>query len=257
MERESFVFYKDWRDAIKDLPDDIRLELYDSIMEYAFTGKVEGLKPMVNIAFNFIKPKMDRDAEKYMSVSEKNRLNGSKGGRPKKETQQNPNNPIKPTRFSVNPNNLDNDSDNVNDNNSLSNAQAHEEFPPAEVFDKTLGDCCNELLSNQTWINQFSMNIHSIGYGDFNEDSCKKYIKLYFMEMQNRGIAKKSPADAMSHFASWLKIELKKQKDDRARKTTFSPTATNPARKVVCSKVEAAADRKFIGRTQKDYSARF
>lgn len=113
MDRKSFVFYKDWRDAIKDLPDEVRLEVYDCIMGYAFTGKVEGLKPMVSIAFNFIKPMIDRDTEKYMSIGERNKANGSKGGRPKKETQ---NNPTKPSGFSGNPKNLDNVNDNDNNN---------------------------------------------------------------------------------------------------------------------------------------------
>lgn len=116
MERKSFVFYKDWDDAIKGLPNDIRLELYDAIMEYAFIGKVEGLKPMVNIAFNFIKTSMDRDAEKYLSVIERNKNNGAKGGRPK---NGNPQNPSKPSGLSNNPKKpkkADNDNDNVNDN---------------------------------------------------------------------------------------------------------------------------------------------
>ena len=54
MERNSFIFYKGWREAIKDLPDDVRLEIYESIIEYATTGNLRGLKPMANIAFNFI-----------------------------------------------------------------------------------------------------------------------------------------------------------------------------------------------------------
>ncbi len=32
MDRSSFVFYKDWMEAISDLPDDIRLEIYESII---------------------------------------------------------------------------------------------------------------------------------------------------------------------------------------------------------------------------------
>lgn len=71
MNKKSFVFYKDWRDATKNLPDDVRLELYDCIMEYAFTGKVEGLKPMASIAFSFIKPRIDRGAHKKHSKDER------------------------------------------------------------------------------------------------------------------------------------------------------------------------------------------
>ena len=86
MERPSFVFYKDWMEAIRDLPDEIRLEIYESIIMYATLGKLPVLKPMANIAFNFIKTTVDRDAEKYISIIERDRRNGAAGGRPKKPT---------------------------------------------------------------------------------------------------------------------------------------------------------------------------
>ena len=115
MERNSFIFYKGWREAIKDLPDDVRLEIYESIIEYATTGNLRGLKPMANIAFNFIKIDIDRDTEKYMSIVERNKSNGSKGGRPKSE---NPKEPKEPD----NDNEYDNDyvDDNLDDNDSHS-----------------------------------------------------------------------------------------------------------------------------------------
>ena len=111
MNRDSFIFYKDWKEAIKDLPDDIRLEIYESVIEYATSGNIKGLKPMANIAFNFIKTNIDRDAERYMSIVERNRENGKNGGRPKKTG----NKPKKPIGFNENPNKPkkpDNDNDN-------------------------------------------------------------------------------------------------------------------------------------------------
>ena len=112
MERNSFIFYKGWREAIKDLPDDVRLEIYESIIEYATTGNLRGWKPMENIAFNFIKIDIDRDTEKYMSIVERNKSNGSKGGRPKSENPKEPKEPTKPD----NDNEYDNDY--VDDNDS-------------------------------------------------------------------------------------------------------------------------------------------
>lgn len=103
MERNSFIFYKGWREAIKDLPDDVRLEIYESIIEYATTGNLQGLKPMANIAFNFIKIDIDRDTEKYRSIVERNKNNGSKGGRPKSENPNKPKEPTKPSGLSGNP----------------------------------------------------------------------------------------------------------------------------------------------------------
>lgn len=112
MERNSFVFYKEWKDAIRELPDDVRLEIYESVIEYATSGNLQGLKPMAAIAFNFIKQQIDRDTDKYMSIIERNKSNGSKGGRPKE--------PKKPTGLFGNPKEPkkpDNDDEDDNDDN--------------------------------------------------------------------------------------------------------------------------------------------
>lgn len=128
MNRKSFVFYKEWMEAISDLPDDIRLEIYESIIVYATTGNFQGLKPMAKVAFNFIKTDLDRDSEKYMSTTERNRINGKSGGRPRKnqenqenpdgfsKTQNNPENPVGYLETQGNPKNLDNDNGYDSDN---------------------------------------------------------------------------------------------------------------------------------------------
>ena len=83
MGKESFIFYRDWKDAIQDLPDNVRLEIYETVIEYAITGTVRELEPVSNIAFSFIKQTIDRDVIKYNAVIERNRANGLKGGAPK------------------------------------------------------------------------------------------------------------------------------------------------------------------------------
>jgi len=93
MERTSFVFHKEWRLATKNLPTDVRAEIYDAIIEYGLSGTVPaGMKPMAGVAFNFIKDDIDKDLEKYTAICERNRANGRRSkGRPK--TQRNPKKP--------------------------------------------------------------------------------------------------------------------------------------------------------------------
>ncbi|MBL3940502.1 DUF7833 domain-containing protein, partial [Bacteroides thetaiotaomicron] len=79
-------------------------------------------------------------------------------------------------------------------------------------FDKSLDDCYAELKSNQSWAETVTMNTRSSGYNDFTLEAFYEYLKQFFMEQQNKGETAKSPKDAMSHFASWLKIELKNKK---------------------------------------------
>lgn len=99
------------------------------------------------------------------------------------------------------------------ENNSLS--YACEEIPAPDIFDKSLDECYSELKSNQSWAETVTINIRSSGCNDFTLETFYRYLEQFFMEQQNKGETSKSPKDAMSHFASWLKIELKKIKDER------------------------------------------
>ncbi len=74
MERESFIFYRSFYEAVKDLPKDIKLEVFTAIMEYALYGRQpEGLKPFAKGIFTLIKPNIDVNTVRYE--------NGKKGGR--------------------------------------------------------------------------------------------------------------------------------------------------------------------------------
>lgn len=78
--KDSFIFYKEWRDAIADLPNDVRLEIYEAIIEYGTSGKLPVLKPIANVAFNFIKAGIDRNIEKYNDTLNRRKEAGKKGG---------------------------------------------------------------------------------------------------------------------------------------------------------------------------------
>ena len=71
MERETFVFYKDWLNVIRDLPSEVQLEVYQAIAEYAIYGNLIELKPLAKVAFGFVKQTIDRDTQKYISIKEK------------------------------------------------------------------------------------------------------------------------------------------------------------------------------------------
>lgn len=83
MERDSFIFYRSFYEAIRDLPRDIRLEVYTAIMEYALYGRQpESLKPFAKGIFTLIKPNIDVNTIRFE--------NGKKGGRKssaKKQTE--------------------------------------------------------------------------------------------------------------------------------------------------------------------------
>lgn len=116
--RNSFLFYRDWRDGLKNLSVELKAEVYDCIIDYALDGEHSELTPQAEMLFNLILPKLLRDYEKYAAVCARNKENGSKGGRPRK-TQSNPNNPLGFLETQItqqNPENHDNDNENDNEN---------------------------------------------------------------------------------------------------------------------------------------------
>lgn len=76
-ERESIVFYRSFYEAIKLQPKKIQADLYNALLEYAFTGEVIEMNNSVKSVFLLIKPQIDANNTRYE--------NSKKGGRPKKE----------------------------------------------------------------------------------------------------------------------------------------------------------------------------
>lgn len=77
---ESFIFYESYYEAIKLLPKEEKADAYEAIAEYSLTGiEPDNLQGMAKVIFTMAKPQID--------ANNKRRLNGSSGGRPKKETE--------------------------------------------------------------------------------------------------------------------------------------------------------------------------
>lgn len=77
--KKSFVFNCEWREVLRDFPAEVRLEVYDAIIEYAASGTLTELKPLARMAFLFMKGEVDRNRSKYEEVSRKRGEAGRKG----------------------------------------------------------------------------------------------------------------------------------------------------------------------------------
>ena len=121
-------------------------EVLDAIMRYGFDGEVyTGDSVIVAMIFDLMKPYIDENNNRYNAVVERNRVNGKKGGRPKKEenpekpkeTQENPvgyfGNPEKPSRTQTN---LDTDTDTDTDTvPTVSNTSRTDVLEDAEIVE--------------------------------------------------------------------------------------------------------------------------
>lgn len=77
--KDTLVFRKEWKDAMSGLPNEVRLEVYEAIIEYGTSGTLpSGLKQMAMLAFNFAKTALDRDREKYEDMKKKRSEAGKK-----------------------------------------------------------------------------------------------------------------------------------------------------------------------------------
>ena len=120
MKKETFLFYADWLNVIRDLSSEVQLEVYQAIAEYAIYGNLIELKPLAKVAFGFVKQTIDRDTQKYISISEKRSEAGKKGGRQLKNNELEESNEKQKKQLlsekSKKSNCPLNDNDNVNDN---------------------------------------------------------------------------------------------------------------------------------------------
>ncbi len=117
--RDSFIFYRSFYEAIKQLPESNQLELYNAIIEYSLNETELSVSTISNAFFTLVKPQIDANIRRYK--------NGCKGGATKgntnakkqsKTTDKQPKNNLKTTYKQPKNNQKQpnvNDNDNVNE----------------------------------------------------------------------------------------------------------------------------------------------
>ncbi len=93
--KSSFILYFGYKKHLALLSDEERGKLLMAVFDFAENGQAPKLTGATAMAFSFIQDQMERDANRYAAVCERNRKNGAKGGRPPKATKSD-DNPKKP-----------------------------------------------------------------------------------------------------------------------------------------------------------------
>ena len=84
MDRESFIFYRSFYEAISCMPPEVQIEIYPAICEYALFGKSpKNLSEIAKGMFALIKPNIDVNTARYEN-GKKGAQYGKRGGRPRK-----------------------------------------------------------------------------------------------------------------------------------------------------------------------------
>jgi hypothetical protein len=100
MSRTSFIFYKSFYDAIRELDTEQKAAVIDLILSYQFEDRIPDSNGIPKAIFALIVPQLDANNRKYS--------NGKKGGRPPKEnpneTKPKPKNNLNKTKPKANVN---------------------------------------------------------------------------------------------------------------------------------------------------------
>ena len=166
MERESFIFYKSFYNAVKDLPKDIRLEVLTAIIEYALFGiEPENLKPVAKGMFVLVKPNLDVNTKRYS--------NGKKGGR----------RPISST------------SPTANDNTKTATTPKQTELPTS--FENEI----EKLKHSDSWRDATCMQFHI----EPSELNARLDAFVIHCNVERPDNPHPSLAEARRHFTSWMR----------------------------------------------------
>lgn len=237
--RDTFVFYRSFKEALTDLSDKDKLTVYEAISDYALDKIEPTLTGFPKALFSLIKPQLDANWRRFEN-GQKGAEHGKKGGAPKnnqnaKKKQHknnkkitNPENdesnclvnncntedneqkqPLNNGKITPNINNNinNNNNNNVDVEDKEENQQQLQqidfnEIVPIEVIIK-------EMHADELWKEQMCM-IHHIG-GDTKENKIRnvdKKISIFYAMLVGQKISNKTRKDMYKHFDSWLRKNL-------------------------------------------------
>ncbi len=111
MARDSFIFYRSFYEAIKEIPEGAQLQVYKAISMYALEQEEIELAGIPKAIFSLVKPQLDANYKKYEN---------GKQSKSKSKANNKQNESKVETNVNVNVN--ENVNDNVNENNNASDS---------------------------------------------------------------------------------------------------------------------------------------
>ena len=224
MKRETFLFYADWLNVIRDLPSEVQLEIYQAITEYAINGNLIELKPLAKVAFGFVKQTIDRDTQKYISISEKRSEAGKRGGRPLKDNELEESNEKQKKQLlsekSKKSNCPLNDNDNVNDNDDKDTSAITDEkkyYSSDNGVIKSISELKRDYLNDENLCNAIIKNLKVV-----DKNMLSEQLEAFNQHLELQGERLKEVRDYRTHFKNWLK-----KRQEVAKNT---PVTTAPKR---------------------------
>lgn len=173
--KKSFVLYNDFENVFEMLTDEEAGKLIKHLFAYVNNKDTELEDRLLKLTFEPIKLQLMRDNKKYEAICERNKNNGMKGGRPKKNpknpvgylgTQNNPEKPKKP----------DTDNDNDNDTDiSIKRESVNDWKKSFEEYKNQVREAFIEAIQDKTWMQKQQEYYPNINIKKSLEKACFNY----------------------------------------------------------------------------------
>jgi hypothetical protein len=215
--KKSFILHLDSLCILDDMSLEQKGILFDAIYKYQLGIEVD-LDFGMKMAFAPFRNQFIRDNDKYIEFSKKQSENGKKGGRPKKqnEQQENPKNPslFEKPKKAYNDSVSDSDSVKVNDNES-DNEKKNKDLVEIENFDVVEVDFnynhCQVLkFESPSWLESVSMQ------QKITIEEIQNKIDEFELFLRTTTTTHKNKKDFINHFINWLTKKNQIEKDQKA-----------------------------------------
>lgn len=196
--KKTFIFYSDWINMVREMPDKDAGELLKHILSYVNDENPTTKNLFVKMAFGHMKPLIKSDLKKWETIREKRKKAGAKGG---KQTQANA------KQIEANAKQVQAVNDNVNVNIDTTTKEAEVDFLKVDEWIKEIG-------KSQMYLEGL-YRTHKLYKGSISEllNNFKEHLKIYPKAHNNF-------SDFKKHFASWLNIKISKGKMSKYLKNT-------------------------------------
>lgn len=195
MARDSYIFYRSFYEAIKEIPELDQLSVYKAISIYALEQEEIELTGIAKAIFSLVKPQLDANYKKYENGKQK-----------KSKTEAKDKQTISKIGTNVNVN--ENVNDNVNENNNVNDSCVDGLQEVIEFYNNNIGS-----------ITPFGLEILSDYTKDLNKD-----IVLYAMQISVEA-NKRSLSYIKAILNNWNKAGVKTLSDAKNENKNKNNTA--------------------------------
>ena len=195
--KKSFIAYCDWQETFEELSDEEAGKLVKHLFNYVNDKNPEASDKLTKMCFIPIKQSLKRDLKKYENYIEKQKINGSKGGRPKKAKETE-----KTQAFLEKPKKAD--SVNVSDNEIIDKSITIKE-KEFDAFRKEYKNYATELYKDNFFIEAVSRNHIKHSNNEVNKKTIHKYLKLFLTHLDETQEKHHNKKDFQYHFSNWLR----------------------------------------------------